>query len=127
MFSSKKMFRLAFNTHLLDTNEVVLKKDMLDPDKTKHKAQFPPTFKITLFFDHKELDPTTEESIQQLKGIEVIKQVLIKRKNENISELDTQVLAFGDPDFDDRDEVMVHHEGEKSDESDEGSNSGDEC
>jgi hypothetical protein len=39
--------------------------------------------------------------------------ILDSRKEEDISGLETQILLFGDPDFDDRAEVMLSHPGEE--------------
>lgn len=117
MLSSKKMFRLAFNTHLVYKNKLVFEKNMMDPDKTIKKIQFPEKFKVVLLFDTTEVDPSSEEGAAQLEGLEVIKNIVAEREEEEISELDSQVLTFGDPDFDDRDEMMVNHPGD-SDASD---------
>ena len=90
---------------------------MLDPDKTVKRAQFPEGFRVVLLFDQQEVDPTSEEGKAQLQGIESIKKIVSDRASEKISPIDTQILAFGDPDFDDRDEMMVSHPGD-SDASD---------
>lgn len=107
------MFRMAFNTHLLYSSKVVFDKKMLDPDTVVKKAYFPEGFKIVLTFEDLPMDPENEECKAQLEGIDLIKRIVADRHKENLTDLDAQILTFGDPDFDDRDEMMVNQPGDE--------------
>lgn len=115
MFSSKKLFRLAFNTHHVENSgdQIVFTKDQLDPDKFKNEKHFDPNFTFSLILEPFEIDQTDENFKEELKGIEEIERVVKKIQGEKIQELDSLIYGFGDPEFDDRDESLILFENKK--------------
>ena len=112
MIKKRKMFRIAFSTHRIDSNIVVYEKDMLDPDKIVRKTNFPEKFKIVLAFEDLEIEEMGNEGKAQVEGLDYIKDIVRAREKEGGSDYDAQILVFGDPAFDDRMEMMVNHPGE---------------
>ena len=111
-FTSSKMFRLAFNSNFEKNKEIVFNRYMVDPDTVaKDFNTFPDSFSVRLILE--DMSPELvdlagrEELKEQQKGADTIIKILEKREAENLTVLDTQNLVFGDPDFDDRDEMMV--------------------
>lgn len=100
------MFRLAFNSNAVPNN-YSLSLDELDPDTVRNDSAFPKYFKVTFFLDEIDVDCNSIELEEQKKGYSIIEGSLEYRKNNVKDNLHAQVNLFGDPDFDDRDEVMV--------------------
>lgn len=119
-FSNKKMFRVAFNTHFLPpkADKLELRKFQLDPDKVRKKTNLPHDFKLVILFEDIDLgDPSVHDDAvkEELKGLERIREICGKRNKQELTEQNMQLIVFGDPDFDDREETMIVH----PDESDE--------
>lgn len=115
MFSSKKLFRLAFSTHHIENHidELVFTKEQLDPDKFKNEKHFDPNFTFNLSLQSYEIDQTNDDYIQELQGVEEIQRIVKKIQSEKISEMDSLIYGFGDPEFDDKDESLILFENKK--------------
>ncbi len=103
-----KMFRMAFHSSQFKELHKDFPKHMLDPDTLVKDPAFPENFKVRIVLE--DVDPkhaSQEELNFQLNGRDKILRILKDREDQNLSELETQKLVFGDPDFDDRDEMQV--------------------
>lgn len=106
--SNKKMFRLSFNSNTIGKDtKMEFTLDMLDPDVTKKNPAYPKDFKVTLFFETLDIDPTSSEHKLQCEGFEAMQEVYKYRADTLKKEKDYSLSAFGHPDFDDRDEMMI--------------------
>lgn len=102
------MFRLAFNSNKEKPSEMVFDRYMLDPDTLVKDPAFPENFRVKLVMENvPEEESSKEEMKEQREGRDKIMNILRQREKESLTVLDTQNLVFGDPDFDDRDEMMV--------------------
>jgi phosphatidylinositol-3,4,5-trisphosphate 3-phosphatase/dual-specificity protein phosphatase PTEN len=117
MVSAKKMFRLALNTNTVVDSQAEFTLDMLDPDILSKNPAYPRNFKVILFFEDLEAGENSHEQERQLEGAKMIESVLKYREAKVVGFLQMHLNVFGDPDFDDREEVMIvdKHEEEGSD------------
>lgn len=102
------MFRMAFNSSYFKELQQDFDKTMLDPDILVKDPMFPQNFRVRILLQ--EIDQKTTKSNEfreQEKGKQEIISILQRREKEMIDEFNTQILVFGDPDFDDRDEMQV--------------------
>lgn len=100
------MFRLAFNSNLV-ANNYTLSLEELDPDTVRNDHAFPKSFRVTFFMDEIDVDCNSIELEKQKTGYKIIEDSIEYRKSNVKDNIHTQVNLFGDPDFDDRDEIMV--------------------
>ena len=103
--SSKKMFRLAFNSNEVNNVFTFELKD-LDPDTIVNDPAYA-GLRVTFYLEDIEEDFNSSELDQQIRGYKVIENSLAYRSKQNMNPLSTQINVFGDPDFDDRDEMMI--------------------
>jgi hypothetical protein len=107
-FKNSKMMRLAFNSNKEKSSEMVFDKFMLDPDTLIKDPAFPENFRVKIVMENvPEEEASKDEMHDQREGRDKILNILRIREKESLTVLDTQNLMFGDPDFDDRDEMMV--------------------
>lgn len=102
------MLRIAFHSGYFKELIKDFPKTMLDPDTLVKDPAFPENFKIRIVLE--EVDPkhaSQEEINLQLNGRDKVIKILKEREDQGLTELETQKLVFGDPDFDDRDEMQV--------------------
>jgi len=103
-----KMFRMAFNSNYIKSPEVTFEKTMLDPDTVVNDKAFPPNFKVKIVMQEVSAAVFNQEELKlQREGRDDMIRILREWEAENITPTDTQTLIFGDPDFDDREEMMV--------------------
>lgn len=99
---------MAFNTNNFKKSPVVFTLKELDPDVLQKDPAFPNDFKVKVFWTEAEAgNINLEEMKAQKTGKDLIIKVLQSREKENIQDSQTQKLMFGDPDFDDRDEILA--------------------
>jgi hypothetical protein len=102
------MFRIAFHSSCFKELYQDFPKHMLDPDTLIKDPAFPANFKVRIVLEEVDLKYASQEEInEQLNGRDRVLRILREREEQGLSELDTQKLVFGDPDFDDRDEMQV--------------------
>lgn len=99
------MFRLAFNSNEVE-NIFTFQLEELDPDNIVKDPAFK-GLKVSFYLEDIE-EPTNSSELEKQKlGYKTIKRSLKYRQNQLKSAFDMQLNVFGDPDFDDRDELMI--------------------
>lgn len=102
------MFRLAFHSSCFKEQYKDFPKHMLDPDTLIKDPAFPENFKVRVVLEDVDPKHASQEEINfQLNGRDKVLRILREREEQCLTELETQKLVFGDPDFDDRDEMQV--------------------
>eukprot|EP01016_Furgasonia_blochmanni_P046817 TRINITY_DN6804_c0_g1_i8.p1 TRINITY_DN6804_c0_g1~~TRINITY_DN6804_c0_g1_i8.p1 ORF type:complete len:420 (-),score=78.12 TRINITY_DN6804_c0_g1_i8:34-1293(-) len=117
--SDELLCRWAFNTTFVD-DTVHFNIDELDPDSTKKDSRFPETFSLETIFEKKseEKDYFSDPKVQKEQETwNRIYAILATYKQPTFDE--SQVLLFGDPDFDDVDEYINASEDTHPDAGDE--------
>lgn len=102
------MFRLAFNSNQVDTKFTFDLKE-LDPDTIVTDPAFK-DLRVTFFLEELEDLSNSSELTKQVEGYKTIEASLQYHTEKVKPTIESQlniVNVFGDPDFDDRDEMMI--------------------